>query len=152
MTSRFEGLISVDVLVIRVGDVLKIQIPSIIFRPDNADFKSKKEVTNGLEQSVIDNNVRVLKRIAEILNKFRDYTVRVEGHANNVTNTEKEEIEELVPLSQARAAFVKEELRKYGVSSARLSTVGLGGRQPVVPHSDRDNWWKNRRVEFILNK
>ena len=152
MTSRFEGLISVDVLVIRVGDVLKIQIPSIIFRPDNADFKSKKEVANGLEQSVIDNNVRVLKRIAEILNKFRDYTVRVEGHANNVTNTEKEEIEELVPLSQARAAFVKEELRKYGVSSARLSTVGLGGRQPVVPHTDRDNWWKNRRVEFILNK
>lgn len=152
MTSRFEGLISVDVLVIRIGDVLKIQIPSIIFRPDNADFKSNKEVSNGLEQSVIDNNIRVLKRIAEILNKFRDYTVRVEGHANNVTNTEKEELEELVPLSQARAAFVKEELRKYGVSASRLSTIGLGGRQPVVPHKDRDNWWKNRRVEFILNK
>ena len=71
---------------------------------------------------------------------------------NNVTNTEKEEIEELVPLSQARAAFVKEELRNIRRFECTTFTVGLGGRQPVVPHSDRDNWWKNRRVEFILNK
>lgn len=152
MTSVVKGFISIDVLVIRVGDVLKIQVPSIIFRSDNADFKSKSEVSNGLEQSVIDNNIRVLKRIAEILNKFRDYTVRIEGHANNVTGTEKEEVDELIPLSEARAAAVREMLIKYGVAGTRLSTVGVGGRQPVVSRDDRDNWWKNRRVEFILNK
>jgi len=37
MTSVAEGIISVDVLVIRSGDVLKMQVPSIIFRSDNAD-------------------------------------------------------------------------------------------------------------------
>ncbi|MBP7479866.1 MAG: OmpA family protein [Spirochaetaceae bacterium] len=152
MTSIVKGFISIDVLVIRIGDVLKIQVPSIIFRSDNADFKSKSEVSNGLEQSVIDNNIRVLKRIAEILNKFRDYTVRVEGHANNLTGTEKEELEELIPLSEARAAAVREMLIRYGVAGTRLTTVGVGGRQPVVSRDDRDNWWKNRRVEFILNK
>ncbi len=152
MTSVVKGFISIDVLVIRVGDVLKIQVPSIIFRSDNADFKSKSEVANGLEQSVIDNNIRVLKRIAEILNKFRDYTVRIEGHANNVTGTEKEETTELVPLSEARAAAVREMLIKYGVDGARLTTIGVGGRQPVVSRDDKANWWKNRRVEFILNK
>ena len=43
-------------------------------------------------------------------------------------------------------------LRKNGVDSARLTAVGRGGSQPVVARSDKDNWWKNRRVEFILNK
>jgi outer membrane protein OmpA-like peptidoglycan-associated protein len=33
-----------------------------------------------------------------------------------------------------------------------MSTVGLGGTQPVVPHGDLENRWKNRRVEFILIK
>lgn len=152
MTSVVKGVISIDVLVIRIGDVLKIQVPSIIFRSDNADFKSKAEAANGLDQSVIDNNIRVLKRIAEILNKFRDYTVRVEGHANNVTGTEEEEIKELIPLSEARSAAVRDMLIRYGVSGNRLTTVGVGGRQPVVSREDRANWWKNRRVEFILNK
>ena len=158
LKSEVAGIISVDVLVIKIGDVLKIQVPSIIFRSDNADFKGKDEVDNGLEQSVIDNNIRVIKRIAEILNKFPDYTVRIEGHANNISNTEAEETSTangnipLVPLSEARAEAVKEMLIEFGVAGNRLSTVGMGGRQPVVPWEDKDNWWKNRRVEFILNK
>ncbi len=159
MKSEAAGLISVDVLVIRVGDVLKIQVPSIIFRSDNADFKGKDvEPKNGLDQAIIDNNIRVIKRIAEILNKFKDYTVRIEGHANNVTGTEAEETSTangnipLVPLSEARAQTVKKMLIEFGVDGSRLTTVGIGGHQPVVPRSDKDNWWKNRRVEFILNK
>lgn len=159
MSSEVAGIISVDVLVLRIGDVLKMQVPSIIFRSDKADFAGKDvDPQKGLEQSVIDNNIRVLKRIAEILNKFKDYTVRIEGHANNITGTEAEETSTangnipLVPLSEARAETVREMLIEFGVSPHRLSTVGMGGRQPVVPHNDRDNWWKNRRVEFILNK
>jgi outer membrane protein OmpA-like peptidoglycan-associated protein len=94
----------------------------------------------------------VLKRIAGILNKFKDYKVTIEGHANNVTGTEKEEIQELIPLSEARAQAVKDILSKNGVDPYRLSIIGVGGRQPVVARSDVDNWWKNRRVEFILVK
>lgn len=41
---------------------------------------------------------------------------------------------------------------ELGVSEARLSTTGAGGRKPVAQRDDTDNWWKNRRVEFILNK
>lgn len=159
MSSEIAGIISVDVLVLRIGDVLKMQVPSIIFRSDSSDFAGKDvDPKKGLDQAVIDNNIRVLKRIAEILNKFKDYTVRIEGHANNISGTEAEETSTangnipLVPLSEARAETVRKMLIEFGVSSHRLSTVGVGGRQPVVPRGDRDNWWKNRRVEFILNK
>lgn len=160
LTSTVSGIIPVDVLVIRVGDKLKIQVPSIIFRSDEADFVGKDvDPKNGLDKDKIDNNNRVLKRIAEILNKFKDYNVTIEGHANNVSGTEEEETidtvmygKALVPLSEARANYVKDVLVGFGVDVSRLTTVGVGGRQPVAARDDKDNWWKNRRVEFILNK
>ncbi len=145
MTSVVRGYIPVDVLLIRDGDRLKIAVPSIIFRENAADF-------NGLDPAVVDKNTQVLKRIAEILNKFKDYKIQVEGHANNVTGTQKEEDSELIPLSQSRANAVRDFLIRNGVDGGRLSTIGMGGTKPVTARADRENWWKNRRVEFILIK
>ncbi|MDR0301283.1 MAG: OmpA family protein [Treponema sp.] len=147
-SSSTEGKIGVDVLVIRDGDRLKIQIPSIVFRPNFADFE-------GLSKEVVDNNTRILRRIAQILNKFRDYKVMVEGHANPTQPAgaarDREETE-LKRISEARAKAVVDLLVRYGVARNRLSSVGVGGTSPIVPYEDRDNWWKNRRVEFILIK
>jgi flagellar hook assembly protein FlgD/outer membrane protein OmpA-like peptidoglycan-associated protein len=158
-TSTASGTIRVDVLVIRDGDNLKMQVPAIIFRADHADFVSKaQDPAQGLEQSVIDNNMRVLRRIAQILNKFKDYTVVIEGHGHNISGTEAEETSRaggnipLVPLSNERAAFVKQQLVRLGVGAARMTTEGAGGRKPVADPANRDDWWKDRRVEFILNK
>jgi flagellar hook assembly protein FlgD len=144
-TSTIDSQIGVDVLVIRDGNRLRIQVPSIVFRENAADF-------NGIPADRAENNVRVLRRVAEILNRFRDYKVQVEGHANPVAQTAQEERTELQPLSEARAQAVLNMLVEYGVARNRLSSVGMGGTQPVVQHNDRDNWWKNRRVEFILIK
>ncbi|MCL2127893.1 MAG: OmpA family protein, partial [Treponema sp.] len=146
--SQTEGKIGVDVLVIRDGDKLRIQIPSIVFRPNAADF-------DGLGQDIIDNNTRILRRIAQTLNKFRDYKVQVEGHANPTTPegaARDREEPELKRLSEARAKKVVDELIRYGVSRNRLSAIGVGGSRTVVPWDDLDNRWKNRRVEFILIK
>jgi outer membrane protein OmpA-like peptidoglycan-associated protein len=120
-------------------------VPSIVFRANAADF-------NGLDPAVVDNNIRIIRRIAEILNKFRDYRVQVEGHANPVARTEAEERTELQPLSESRARAVVNMLGEYGVARTRLSSTGMGGSRPVIKWEDRDNWWKNRRVEFILIK
>ena len=159
LTSKVEGVIPVDVLVIRDGDLLKIQIPSIVFRSNAADFGVVGEklpdgsvITNGLTKEQKANNEKVLKRIAEILNKFKEYNIVIEGHANNISGT-LEEGEKDIPLSEKRAEFVKSRLVKYGISSSRLETVGRGGTQPiVVPGNDPNTAWKNRRVEFILQK
>ena len=132
-------------LVIRDGDRLRIQVPSIIFRENAADF-------NSLPPATVDNNLRVLRRVAQILNKFKDYRVQVEGHANPVLRTAAEERTELQPLSESRARAVVNMLSEFGVSKGRLSATGMGGSRPVVRFEDRDNWWKNRRVEFILIK
>ncbi|MGF7108749.1 FlgD immunoglobulin-like domain containing protein [Treponema pedis] len=145
IVSVYRGYIPVDILVIRDGNKLKIAVPSIIFRANAADF-------DGLDAAVVGKNNAILKRVAEILNKFPEYQVQVEGHANTTTGTEKEEVTALIPLSTLRAEAVRKFLIANGVRSSRLSSIGMGGSKPVVPLSDKDNWWKNRRVEFILIK
>lgn len=157
-SAKFEGYVQVDVLVIREGSKLKLQVPSIIFRSNNADFKSVAEVeagpeadkaNHGLDQATIANNQRVLSRVAEILQKFRDYKVTIEGNANNLSGTREEEAE-VQKLSEDRAKFVMEWLRRNGIAQSRLSALGNGSRNPTT--SNLEYRWQNRRVEFILQK
>ncbi|MDA3811775.1 MAG: hypothetical protein PF518_15760 [Spirochaetaceae bacterium] len=57
-----------------------------------------------------------------------------------------------MPLSSLRAESIRDALILRGIDGARMSTTGRGGYDPLVPHSDLINRWKNRRVEFILIK
>lgn len=152
MTTSVSGIIPVDILVIRDGNNLKMAVPSIIFRANNADFKTAAEAKGSqVTKEQAANNVRVLKRVGEILKKFPDYTVTVVGHANRTGAAGEDEI--LLSLSDRRAAFVKDWLvQNGGIPAARLSSQGKGASEPVAAFNDSANWWKNRRVEFILHK
>ena len=151
LVSVKTGVIPVDILVIPDGNVLKMAVPSIIFRSNHADFKTAEEAAGSqVTKAQAANNVRVLKRVAEILKKFPDYTVTVVGHANKTGAAGEDET--LNRLSNLRAAFVKERLVEYGIKAERLSSEGKGASQPVAEFSDTANWWKNRRVEFLLHK
>jgi flagellar hook assembly protein FlgD len=153
-TGNLDDAIEVDILVIRDGDNLKIQVPSIIFRANQADFAGKDvDPVNGLTQDQIDNNNRVLRRIAQSLNKFREYRVQVEGHANPTSrNPPAAEARGDLNLSERRARAVVDSLVGFGVSRGRLGSIGRGSSRPIIVFDDHDNWWKNRRVEFILIK
>jgi len=147
-TSTKKGAFGIDVLVIKEGDRFRLQIPSIVFPADSADF-------DGLNESTLDNNIRVIKRVAQILNRFKNYKVTVEGHANPTTAPGPARLEEeasLKDLSEKRAGYVLEQLVINGVARNRLTFTGAGGSMPMVPYEDHSGWWKNRRVDFILIK
>ena len=161
--STVDGKIETDILVLRDGDGLKISVPAIIFRQDAADFyvrqvdSSGKITKSGITEAQAENNERILKQVAKILNKYKKYRITVEVHMNSVTGLEDEETTNkygfaLEPLSEDRARFIVQKLKKYGVKGDRLSAVGRGGRRPVVARGDKANDWKNRRIEFILEK
>jgi flagellar hook assembly protein FlgD/outer membrane protein OmpA-like peptidoglycan-associated protein len=151
--AKLQGALSVDVLVLKDGDRLKIKVPSIVFRANYADFV-------GLDGATLDRNAKVIKRIAQILNRFRDYKIGIEGHANSegkiggysAAKIAEEEQKELIPLSLGRAELVRKLLIADGVDAGRLSTIGMGSSEPVVDFKDSVNRWKNRRVEFVLIK
>lgn len=149
-TTNKRGMLPVDILVIREGDRLKIRISNINFEPNSPEL-----TLDDSEKG--EKNRRVLDRLAEILNKYSSYRIRIEGHAVSVyyydeARAEREQREELLPLSESRAETVKNALVERNVDSRRITIRGLGGSEPIVPHSDLDNRWKNRRVEFILLK
>jgi outer membrane protein OmpA-like peptidoglycan-associated protein len=149
--STVKKPLAVDVLVIKDGERLRIIIPSITFAPNSADFLT------GIDQDKAAKNVAVLKRLSEIFTKYQRYRIGIEGHAVMINwadpaKGQKEQDSELLPLSKARADAVKAYLVKLGIAGARIGTEGIGGARPIVPFSDADNRWKDRRVEFWLDR
>lgn len=143
--------VTTDVLVIRDGTRYKIDIPSIVFPANSAQL--------GLEsgQQFMEQNYKLLHRLAQILQRFPGYRITIEGNANLVNwedpaSAAAEEKNMLLPLSLERAQAVKDALVELGIGAQRITVVGRGGQNPIVPFSDKDNNWKNRRVEVLLDR
>jgi len=145
-TTQVSGKIPVDILVIREGDRLKVAISNITFAPNSPELMLDPTEERGAK------NRAILNRLVEVFTKYSSYNIRIEGHAVNISGTQREEEEELKPLSLARAQSVKDALVERGLSPKRITVLGRGGTEPIVPHTDLENRWKNRRVEFILLK
>ena len=143
-SQKYSGNIPVDILVVRDGDRLKVRIPSIIFTPNSSALVLDPNNEVGRK------NLQIIQRLAEIFSRYRNYQIRVEGHAVNLSGTVQEDEEVLQPLSLSRAESVRQILIESGIDPERVSAAGRGGMEPIVPHSDTAQRWKNRRVEFIL--
>ncbi|MEX2444530.1 MAG: Ig-like domain-containing protein [Alkalispirochaeta sp.] len=141
-----EDELAVDILVEPFEDGYRIQIPSITFPGNSAQLILDPGDPRGRQ------NREVLDRLVEILSRFPEYSIMVEGHAVNLSGTEREEQQDLVPLSRRRAEAVRDALIQRGVAARLLSARGRGGRAPLVSHGDELNRWKNRRVDFILQR
>jgi len=129
----------------------KIRITSIHFVPNKADYLNLEDPEK------VEENKETLDRLAEILKNYKDHSILIEGHAVMIYYydeelAEEEQQETLIPLSRDRARVIKEALVERGINEERMEIEGLGGKEPVVPHGDMENRWKNRRVEFELMK
>ena len=123
----------------------KIIVNTIYFDPDRATFE---KISEAQRQENFDTIESITKQIAE----HGEVEVLVEGYANNVSNTERENKLELIPLSRLRAQTIMKLLIENGLDEEILSYEGNGGLNPIAKWEDRENWWKNRRVEFIVTK
>ncbi len=123
----------------------KIIVNTIHFDPDRATFDMIPLEQQQENQETLDSIARQIKQIDNV-------SVLIEGYANNVTNTEREDREELIPLSNLRAQAILGLLEERGLSADMLSAEGKGGAHPIAAWEDHENWWKNRRVEFIVTK
>ncbi len=103
---------------------------------------------NGTNQIKPDGLV-LLQRLGAIISKIPNQ-VRVEGHTDNIpvqsaqypTNWE---------LSAARAVAVVRYLAEdSGVAAQRLSAVGFGQYQPIVPNDTRAHREENRRAVIVI--
>jgi outer membrane protein OmpA-like peptidoglycan-associated protein len=86
-----------------------------------------------------------LDKLVVFLNNYPDRTVAVEGHTDDVGSLEMNQT-----LSQHRADSVRSYLMQQGISSGRLSAVGLGETQPIADNLSESGRQQNRRVEVII--
>ncbi len=88
----------------------------------------------------------ILRGQVQWLNKYSNYTVTLEGHAD-----ERGTREYNLALGGRRAETVKNFLISNGISPTRLRTISYGKERPVAVCNDISCWSQNRRVETRLN-
>lgn len=86
---------------------------------------------------------KILDEAAEVLTKFPDIRLEVQGHTDNVGKPEKN-----LKLSQERAQSVVDYLVSKGIAKDRLEAKGYGDSMPKVPNDTKAGQAENRRVEF----
>lgn len=96
----------------------------------------------------------ILDKAAGILMKFKDADIVIEGHTDNVPQTNTVKYKNNLWLSSARAMTVLEYLTEVEhMDPKKLSASGKGEYEPIASNKTAEGRQKNRRVEIkIFNK
>lgn len=86
-----------------------------------------------------------LARVVAFVQGSPGLMVRIEGHTDSRGSSNLNQA-----LSQRRADAVREALIEDGVSSERLSAVGMGEDQPIADNTSEQGRARNRRVDVVL--
>jgi peptidoglycan-associated lipoprotein len=87
------------------------------------------------------------KELAEILQQFPGYKLKIEGYCDERGSSEYN-----LALGDARAQAAKDYLVNAGVSAGQLDTVSYGKENQVCTDHDETCWQKNRRVHIVAEK
>jgi len=116
----------------RIGEGIKITFDSgLLFDVGKSDLRSASR-TN-------------LTNLAEILNKYPDTEILVEGHTDATGSDESN-----MTLSRNRAQSVANFLGSQQVISSRFTIMGYGEAQPVATNDSDSGRQANRRVELAI--
>ena len=89
---------------------------------------------------------QTLARQAQWLNKYSQYRIVVEGHAD-----ERGTREYNIALGARRAQSVRNFLASRGIDQGRMRTISYGKERPVAVCNDISCWSQNRRAVTVLN-
>ncbi|WP_417628951.1 peptidoglycan-associated lipoprotein Pal [Pararhodobacter aggregans] len=89
----------------------------------------------------------ILRTQASWLNRFPEYQILVEGHAD-----ERGTREYNVALGARRAARVQQFLIAEGVAGSRIRTVSYGKERPIEVCAEQRCWDANRRAVTVVSR
>jgi peptidoglycan-associated lipoprotein len=88
---------------------------------------------------------RVLDANAEVLKKYPNWVVTIEGHCD-----ERGTAEYNLALGERRAVAARSYLVSLGISADRLKTVSYGKEFPFDPAHTESAYSRNRRAHFVI--
>ncbi len=104
----------------------------VLFTTDSAQLTSLAQAT--------------LRRQAKWLNRYAQYSITIEGHAD-----ERGTREYNIALGARRATAVRDFLAGQGVRAQRMRTLSYGKERPVAVCDNISCWSQNRRAVTKLN-
>lgn len=110
---------------VNVGDI-------VYFSSDSSDLTPEAQAT--------------LQKQAQWLRQYPQFTITVEGHAD-----ERGTREYNIALGARRATSVRTFLARAGVQAQRMRTISYGKERPVATCDDISCWSQNRRAQTVLN-
>ncbi len=94
------------------------------------------------DQSELSGEAReILQQNAEILRRFENRPIVVEGHCDERGSTEYN-----LALGERRAATVKQYYINYGLPAELLRTISYGEERPEISGTGEEIWARNRRA------
>jgi len=116
----------------RVGEGIKITFDSgLLFAVNKAELSAASKAN--------------LESLAEILNKYEDTNILLEGHTD-ATGSDEYNLE----LSKKRAQSVYDFLASKNVKDGRFTVQGYGEAQPIASNETVEGRQQNRRVEVAI--
>ena len=98
------------------------------------------------DQSVLRSDARqVLDRKVDVLRRYPDFRIRIEGHAD-----ERGSDEYNIALGMRRASAARQYLTERGLAAGRFEAMSYGEERPVDRRSNETAWAANRRAEFQI--
>ena len=104
----------------------------------NVEFETGKDVLKA-------SSFRILNQVADILDAYPEYSLRIVGHTDNVGTEANNQ-----RLSEARARSTYEYLLARDIAPVRIQFSGRGELQPIDSNDTPEGRERNRRVEFQL--
>ncbi len=109
-------------------------------------FGSSRSIPINLAASGIDStSLAWIDRLAETVRDLRNYTVVVEGHADNFGS-----FQENQQRSEQRAQRILQLLTDRGVPRERIQVQSFGSRRPVAPNTSAEGRRRNNRADVKL--
>lgn len=116
----------------RIGEGIALKFDSgILFGFDSAVLQPKAKEN--------------IYKLADILKKYPDSNILIAGHTDSDGSEQYNQT-----LSERRAKAVSDYTMMQGVSSSRLSVVGLGESEPIATNNTDSGKQLNRRVEIAI--
>ena len=87
----------------------------------------------------------IFDQVLERMNNDRELRIEIVGHTDDVGPSRFNQ-----RLSELRAEAIFDILFELGADSDRMSTLGRGEDDPLVPNDTDENRSENRRVEIVF--
>ena len=97
------------------------------------------------ESTLTDDTREKLSRNADLLKSNAQFSVTIEGHADERGTNEYN-----LALGERRSNAVRDYLGSLGVAGERLRTISYGEERPVCTQNEESCWSQNRRAHMII--